>query len=222
MSNVQWRSLVGMLLVWAMSSAVWAQTEIDYEWHLKRDRDGIQVYVSKVADSKFKAMRAHMLVETSVRSLVALIIDLENCRQWAPTCKQAYIVERLSPTDSIVYSHNNLPFPVRDRVAYSRVKWTRDLETGAVVMRSSALADANYKIRKGVIQVTDAMSEWRFTPQADGQVLVESFVHADPNGAIPAWLTNLLMVDTPFDTMRQVRKLAQTEKYQQATVPFLP
>ena len=222
MHKVQMRSIVGMLWIWAWSSVALAQADIEYEWHLKRDRDGIQVYVSKVADSKFKAMRAHMTVETSVRSLVALITDLENCHQWASTCKHAYIMERFSPTESIVYSHNNLPFPVRDRVAYSRVNWTIDADKGAVVMRSYALSDGQYGVRKGVIRVTDAMSEWRFTPQVDGKVLVESFVHADPNGAIPAWLTNLLMVDAPFDTMRQVRKLALTEKYQQAQVPFLP
>ncbi|GHA06298.1 hypothetical protein GCM10008090_14970 [Arenicella chitinivorans] len=211
-----------MLCIAVLSSASSTHTEVEYEWHLKRDRDGIQVYVSKVADSKFKAMRAQMVVETPVRSLVALITDLENCQKWAPTCKRAHIVTRLSPTESIVYSHNNLPFPVRDRVAYSRVVWTVDAHTGIVLMRSHALSDDQYHVRRGVIRVTDAMSEWRFTPQAEGRVLVESFVYADPNGAIPAWLTNLLMVDTPYDTMRQVRKLAQTEKYRQALVPFLP
>lgn len=84
---------------------------IDYDWQLKRDRQGIQVYLSKVAGSKFRAIRSVMEVESRTNSLVALVMDLPNCHDWAAMCKEARTHERLSATESYVYTRNDIPFP---------------------------------------------------------------------------------------------------------------
>ena len=81
-------------------------------WELKRDRDGIQVHTRPVPGSPYDAVRTTTKLD-SVRlsALVALIEDAEACPDWADRCAESYLLERLSDTESLVYTHNDMPFP---------------------------------------------------------------------------------------------------------------
>ena len=210
-----------VLLCWLFPRYVAAQTDdVNYDWQLKRDRHDIRIYLSKVPDSKFRAVRAEMQVDASIESLVALITDLPNCKKWVAMCQKAELVEQLSSTESIVYTHNNVPFPVRDRDVYSHVVWSHDKETGVVRMRSEAIDASKYSVRRGRVRIVYAVSEWYFKPLANGQVAIESFAHVDPNGAVPAWLINFLIVDAPYKTLKQMRARVQQPQYQNVQVPL--
>ncbi|MFT6099874.1 MAG: hypothetical protein ACJAYF_002424 [Arenicella sp.] len=66
-----------------------------------------------------------------------------------------------------------------------------------------------------------ASSEWHFTPQSNGMVLVENYAHVDPTGNVPAWLTNLLIVDSPYQSLKNMRKLLSAGAYSDAEVGFI-
>jgi len=202
----------------ATANARWK--DADLEWALKRDRDGIQVFLTKVPGSKFRAILSIMEVEASTEQLAALVMDLDNCSNWAAMCKSAKIIERISAADCYVHSINDAPFPVRDRDIVAHVQWSYDKESGYVSMRSDATPDRLPK-RKGIIRVQYASSEWHFTPRGNGMVLVESYAHVDPTGSVPAWLTNLLIVDSPYQTLKNMRKLLSTGAYSDAEVDFI-
>jgi len=209
------------LMVFCTSSVARAQPlDFNFDWKLKRDRDGIQVYLSRVKGSKFKAIRSTMDVKAQTNSLVALVMDLPNCSNWAAMCKEAYIQQRLSLTESYVYTRNDIPFPVRDRDVVALVKWSQDRISGKVSMVSRA-TKGKFPKKKGIIRIEDAVSEWHFTPLKDGLVRVESFAHIDPNGVTPAWLTNMLMVDSPYKTMKNMRNILREGDYKDAQIAFL-
>ena len=73
---------------------------------------------------------------------------------------------------------------------------------------------------KGVIRVENAISEWHFTPQDNNTVLVEHYAHIDPNGVIPAWLLNRLSVSAPYKTMKRMRKIVESGKYDGVELAF--
>jgi hypothetical protein len=135
-------------------------------------------------------------------------------------CKSAGIVEQISAAECYVHSINDAPFPVRDRDIVAHVQWSYDKETGNVSMRSDATPDRLPK-RKGIVRVQYASSEWHFTPQSNGMVLVENYAHVDPTGNVPAWLTNLLIVDSPYQSLKNMRKLLSAGAYSDAEVGFI-
>jgi len=86
-----------LFLVVAIFSAnlLFAQSiESQYDWVLKRDRSAVKVYTAKVTGSKYRAVRARMLVDGRIESLVGLVKDLENCSKWAVMCKSARLEKR--------------------------------------------------------------------------------------------------------------------------------
>ncbi len=201
------------------SPSLWA-ADNQAAWDLKRNKQGIQVYTRSVEGSKFKAVQAKMEIEATLTELTALILDTEACSDWADLCKEARVHEQLSPTEFYVYTYNNVPWPVSDRDALAHVKWSQDPESYAVSMQAKA-TDGILEKRKGAVRLTEANTGWTFTPVADGKVEVVMSAHVDPAGPTPAWLTNMLLVDSPFKTMKQMRKVIAGGGYRDAKVAFV-
>lgn len=200
------------------------QANVDYQWEEKRDRDGIRIFTSKVSGSPFKAVRGEMVVKASVAQLVALVNDLSHCHEWADLCKTSKALEVISSSEQIVHIHNNIPFPVKDRDVVAHMMWVTDRTTGRISMISKALSKIESQSRlpstHKAVRVYDAETHWHFTPVGGGVVRVENFAHIDPNGPTPAWLTNLLLVSSPFKTMQSMRELVEAGKYNDVILPF--
>jgi len=195
-----------------------AGSEID--WELKKDEKGIQVYTGEVEGSKFKAVRATMIVDAKLSELAALVRDPQACTEWADLCEEAREHKRISETELYVYTLNNLPWPVKNRDALAHVIWQQHTETLAVTMTATATTDILPEI-KGAVRLTDAITRWIFTPTTNNQVAVMTEAHVDPAGPTPAWFTNLLLVDSPFKTMINLRKLVATGRYDNVQFDFI-
>ncbi len=207
-----------LLTIWPLFATAQV-ANADYHWEEKRNKKGITIYTSSVNGSPYKAVRGVMQITGTIESLVALVEDLPACPDWAAMCKEARIVERVSPVESYAYIYNDVPFPVADRDVYTHLKWSVDDHSGKVTMTSTA-AKGGVPTTKAV-RLTEAITQWHFTPQENGQVLVENFAHINPNGPTPAWLTNILLVGAPFDTMAEMRKLIEGGAYPDAHIEFL-
>ncbi|NND81999.1 MAG: hypothetical protein HKN50_06175 [Gammaproteobacteria bacterium] len=196
-------------------------TDTDYSWELKRDKDGIQIFTSVVPDSPYKAVKAVTTANASVRSAVALVMDFGACSKWAEYCKKSYVLEQQDPFTAYVYTLNDLPFPVKNRHVTAVVHWFvadagRQVQMISHAVTDRAIPDIN------AIRLQQATAEWRFVEETNGILRIESYAHIDPNGVTPAWLTNMLLVDSPFKTLEKMRAIIESGQYDQAKVEFLP
>lgn len=187
---------------------------VNYQWQKTVDKAGIQVFSSPIEGSKFRAVRSQMKIKTQVSSLVALLEDTENCSNWASLCKEVSLVKEVTKQEYFIYILNAVIFPISDRDLIAHVSWVKDPSTGKVTMNSRAVEySQGVPKRKGVVRLDYALTQWSFTPQADGFVLVESYAHIDPNGSIPAWIVNRMSRTAPFRSMQKIRNIMQTDVY---------
>lgn len=192
---------------------------VSYEWTEKKNKNGISISTSPVKGSSFKAVRGEMIVKSNVSALVALVEDMPACPKWAAMCKEARVEKRISDTESYAYVYNDIPFPVTDRDVYTHVVWTQDAQRKRVSMTSTAAKGGTPKSK--AVRIKDAVSQWHFTLMEDGSTKVENFAHINPNGPTPAWLTNLMLVDSPFKSMKKMREIVESGGYADSKVPFL-
>lgn len=213
--------LANLSLIVAFSASAMTQAAAEQVWELKRDRDGIQVHTRSVPGSPYDAVRITTKLD-SVRlsALVALIEDAEACPDWADRCAEYYLLERLSDTEPLVYTHNDMPFPVKDRDVLAHVTWTQDAQTLAVAMNSVATVDRMDEV-SGRLRLKKAMASWHFTPLADGSVSISNGAHIDPGSPLPGWLTNRLLIEAPFETMKAFVAEVRNPKYQDAQLSFV-
>ncbi len=207
---------LAFLLTLLNQTALAATEEV---WELQRDRDGIQIYTRSVEGSKFKAVKAEMEIDAPIRELVGLVMDTDACPEWAALCKDSEVVQQTSETDLHVYTLNDVPWPVKDRDAVARVLWSQD-EAGIVTMRAELVSGFVPETKKAM-RLTYGKTAWIFVPVGPDRTRVISEAHLDPGGATPAWVTNMLLVDSPFDTMAGMRTLVASGRYQDAQIEFL-
>lgn len=209
-----------MLCVFGLFAINTAQA-VETDWELQRDRDGIQIYTRSVEGSPYDAVRSVTVLD-SVRlsALVALVEDTAACPEWADRCAESYVYKRIAANESLIYTHNDMPFPVKDRDVLAHVIWTQNPVTGEVVMQSRATQGELEEV-KGRLRLTDAMASWHFRPLSTGAVEVINEAHINPGSALPGWLTNILLVDTPFSVMQSFSETVQQPKYRDAAVEFI-
>ena len=87
-------------------------------------------------------------------------------------------------------------------------------------MRARAVGESDLGKRRGIVRLTDALTSWTFRP-VEGGIRVISDAHVDPGGPLPAWITNVLLVDAPFQTMTRMHALADSGRYDDASFAFL-
>ena len=161
-----------------------------------------------------------MTIQASPHAAVALVRDTDACQEWAALCKESYEAEVISDTELYVYTYNDIPWPVSDRDALAHVVWDYDPGTGAVTMLARATKDRMDKV-KGAVRILKAESKWVFLPDTDGQLHIITEAHVDPNGPTPAWITNLLLVDSPFETLSRMRDLIASGRYDNHRFDFI-
>lgn len=211
--------LLTLSFVWAlMVTTVEAQ---ETSWELKKDSEGIQVFTRDVAGSPYKEVKSvGRISQVSLASLVAVIEDVEACPRWADKCAESYVVDRVSATESLVYTHNDMPFPVKDRDVVAKVVWSQDPASLQVTMQSEAVSGGVDEVR-GRLRLREANAIWQFTPQSDGSIEVANQAHINPGSSIPGWVTNMLLVDTPFETMKSYLSEVVNPRYAAAEFDFI-
>ena len=196
-------------------------TADDTPWKLRRDQDNIQVYTRKVAGSPYDEVRTTTTVESlRLSSLVALLQDASACTRWVERCASSHIMTEVSDREAFSYTHNNMPFPIRDRDVVSHIRWHQDATTRSIIMRGEAV-DGMVETVEGRVRITNAEVTWHFEPLSGTLIHISNQAHVNPGSRLPAWLTNSLLVDAPFRSMQAFIREARTERYRNAQVSFV-
>ncbi|MEM7219596.1 MAG: START domain-containing protein [Pseudomonadota bacterium] len=190
------------------------------EWEVKRDRDGIVISTRSVEGSRHKMVRSEMTIPARLSAIVALLQDTEACKQLSELCRESRVLSGTPPTDLVVYTYNDLPWPVTDRVGVVRALWSQDPANGIVTMEAE-IVPGHIEKENRTIRLENGTIVWRLTPLADGMVEVVQDSHVDPAGRTPAWLTNRLLVDAPFETLVAVREILASGRYAQSSYAFI-
>jgi hypothetical protein len=189
-------------------------------WREVRQDDAITISVRDVPGSKHRAVRAEMTIQASLNALVGLVSDTSACPELSKLCQRAAVHERISATELYVYSYNDIPWPVSDRDALAHVTWEQN-PTDLTVTMLAVPTDGILAETKKAVRIIDGVTSWTFKPIGGGEVHIVSQAHIDPRGPVPAWLTNILLIDAPFDTMRSLREIIASGRYDDRRFDFI-
>ncbi|WLQ11565.1 START domain-containing protein [Hahella aquimaris] len=189
------------------------------QWRLEFNKDGVKIFTMDFPGSDFKAFKAETVLNTPLRSILAVMADPTSCMKWVHGCIASEEVERGSFTKRYAYSVNDLPWPVRDRDYVLEISTQRDPATEEVTMDMYAV-DGKVPEKDKYVRVHQQETHYSFQPQGETQTRMTWLQHTEPAGAIPSWLVNSLIVDIPYKSMRALEKLANSDPYRNARVRY--
>jgi len=118
----------------------------------------------------------------------------------------------------VMLIETEMPWPLKNRDAVIVGHWWQDPASRVVYMRGQAAPRGSYPENPDFQRYYDLRNDWTFVPLADGNVRVIMEGHADPAGNMPAWAVNLLIQESPFATLQNMRNVVVEERYQKAHV----
>ena len=185
------------------------------QWQLWKQRDGASVHYKKHANGIFEVQAEISVFGVTANDFMALLSDTESAPLWIENVTQVQVLKRLSPSENIVYTQFDSPWPVADRdmVSYSCYRRVNHTQTE---LKITAFTDFLEK-REGVIRITDLNASWLLTEtsaQGQSQLTIRHVVYADPGGAIPHWLSNKVGLKSAMHTLLALKQRLLEQTYQ--------
>lgn len=215
-----------------ISSAAFAFSSVAVadSWVLANDKDGIRVETRVVKGQDLKDFRGSMTVPHDMKTVVSVLANVERMPQWFYMLREARMLSDITDDKQFAYMVIKGIWPVGDRDAVTEISASQDPKTHALTMLASA-APKHLPYKDGLVRIPRMKSSWQVTPLGPNQTKVQLNGNADPGGAIPVWLANMVVTTMPRETLVGLRmelndavkqgnvKLPAQGMYKQITFP---
>lgn len=195
------------LVILFSCAAVGVQAEENFAaegWELDRDRDDVRVYLKKIPGSKYKAYRGVTEMEATLGSVVSIFMDIERMPNWMHELEQASVLKQKDAANRYLYMVNRAPFPIKDRdfiVGYNFKQNPKDLKVKISIENAPHLHQKTKYTHMKIVE-----GYYSVEPLESGRVRVMYECHLDPGGRVPSWAANIVISDTPFYTLKNLRE----------------
>jgi hypothetical protein len=182
-------------------------------WELAGERHGTRVWKRQVLDSSFVEFRAETTVRSSLSALLNLFYDLEAAPRWIDHTRRVRALRRDDASrEYVLLLETDMPWPIKDRDAVIKGVWKQDPQTLAVMMRGKS-AEGFWPENPAYVRNT-IRSDWTFIPLGKGDVKVIMEGHVDPRGNLPGWAVNMLIQESPFATLANLKRMMADRRRQ--------
>lgn len=196
--------------------------------NLKLDKDGIKVYTFKNKNSGFAIFKAITHIHASMDSILAVMLDNTAYTEWIHNCKQSFELKKINFFERYHYQVIDIPFPFVDRDIVMSSTLKQHEPTQSFIIISTAIAgycneiqstDCDKVKQSQLIRISKSNGSHILEP-GDNGVKITWVQHTDPAGSLPSWLVNLLLVDIPYRTLKNLTRKVNEEQYKYAKIIY--
>lgn len=209
-----WGSLV--LGLWLLAGT--AGAEILWEQSKADGKRNIQGYVAQEEGKRLKSFKVEAKFQSSLTAILGVFADFDNYSNWVYRATTAQVLQQISPTEYYLYIVHDAPFGIEDRDVVLRGSVVQDPQTRVITLTTSA-DPAFITEASGLVRMTAEELVWKFTPLPEGWVRLELTGYADPGGNIPSWTANMVQLDAPFQSVRNLIRQVETGRYDNVVLP---
>ncbi|WP_339723299.1 START domain-containing protein [uncultured Paraglaciecola sp.] len=194
-----------VLSTWLMSNASWAE-----DWKLEKQQHNVSVY-SKQTDSGYKEIMVKTIVETNPHALIALFNDVAFSSQWIHNCIEVKMLEVVSPTERLINTFFEAPWPVKDRdmVTLSSIKTSEHSVQIEITDRGEVIPK-----HKKFVRMQNMHGLWEADTIEEGKSEITYTGGGNPGGNLPTFIANRELISSMLKTFQNLNKVILLEKYQ--------
>ena len=191
--------------VFFVSFFIIIQTSIAFsQWELVIDKDSVKVYNKPNSDG-YSFYLAEGFINASINDVYNTFTNIEEHPLWISNCAETRLIQE-TPDEEIIYmSLYDFPWPSSDRYSISHLKVVKK-EDKHIHLKSSPAMDQDI-ILENAIYVTRFYEEVEIFYLAENRTKIKLSGAYDPAGSIPAWITDIFMKQSPYESILQMRVL---------------
>lgn len=173
-------------------------------WELEVDKDNLKVYTAKVPDSSIKAFRGVSTFNATLNQLVSVITDMDHLHEWVNGAEPSRVIKR-EGNRQWTYYENKIPWPYKNRDGVIIQNVVKDNDEHVSIWLTTG--NEVEPVHKGKVRVDDLKGAWLLKKVGENQVELTYQIHFDPAGALPDWVVNMLLTETPEKSLTNLHKV---------------
>ncbi|MDM1759061.1 MULTISPECIES: START domain-containing protein [Acinetobacter] len=202
-------------VVSAMSLTTQAAAPNDIK--LSLDKNNIKVWTFKAPNNTVMSYKAETTLDVPIERAVALVFDVNNAPKWVPNVAKAEVLSRDDKKGEFtLYMVLDFPFPLKDRDMVVKGKISKD-SNGVISIKNKAITQGKAP-NANFVRLRNYEGDWTFQKLAANKVKVSTTGFADPEGAIPQSVTNMLVEQQPYQMLQKMK----AELAKNKALPALP
>ncbi|HEV3224854.1 MAG TPA: START domain-containing protein [Puia sp.] len=175
-----------------------------YNWVLKKDKDGIKVSSRHSDRSKFNDIKVEMDLPGNIYQLVNILLDVDKYSQWSYSVSRSELVKKISPLKLVYHLEVTAPWPVTDRDLYAMI--VTNIDSVSRSIKIIAAGDSGYRpVNKNFIRIPYSKGIWDIHTISKNTVHIVYILQIDPGGSVPAWIMNMFGTRAPFITFQNLK-----------------
>lgn len=205
--RLPWLALAGLLAPGVASAQ---------EWEELSQEEGITVWQREVKGTSFVEFRGRGEVAGSIRDLAAVIRDNNKKTEWMHQCAEDFAIQYKAPLHIVTYNRTASPvFFISDRDVVLDVRAKLDPAKRSILISFKNMQHPKMPDRDGVVRMPRLTGHWLLEALSPTSTRLTYQVAADPGGALPAWLVNMVSKNIPFHTINNLRRQIGKPGYRQ-------
>jgi hypothetical protein len=182
-------------------------------WKQAKQGDGIIVYTRPIPGAKISEFLGITDVNAPMEVVLEVYRDYPSFPQWFGFCKDIRLVKDFTKDHKIMYYILSTPWPVTNRDVIIDVVFDVNKDQGKSIISINGLKDELVPIQSKYVRMTRLVGKCVLTRVNDSTTHVVYTVNSDPAGYIPAWASNLLAKDQPYNTLKGLKEMVKKDVY---------
>ena len=179
------------------------------EWTFVKEKDGIKIYTRSEENTPIKSFKGVADFETNMDKMKKVIGRIESFEWWDEDVSEIKVLDYEEEKFIKYYLVYDVPWPLSDRDICVEALITNDPVTGTRTVRATPM-EGVIPEKPDKVRIKYYWQQWTMEPKEDGLVHVVLEGSVDPAGAIPTWIINMVITNTPMNVMTKARE--QVEK----------
>ena len=173
-------------------------------WVFVKEKEGIKLYTRKEANNSVKSFKGEVYLHAEMEKLFSLITDVKNFDLWDDDIREIKVL--LYEKDKIIqyYLVYDVSWPVSDRDLVVDSHITIDPVTGTRTIEGKSLLNVIPE-KSDLVRIKKYWQKWTLIPVEKDLIHVIMEGTVDPGGSVPAWLSNMVITETPLKVIRSVK-----------------
>lgn len=179
------------------------------DWQKIKDGDGIRVYSSAVSGSAIIKVKTVVIIDAPLMRIRHILDNTSQRKQWVPYLEYSKVLQHISDTDRLEYSHFDAPWPASDRDFVYRIRLQHRQNNQLVFSMKSEQTPLMPK-QANIVRANLINSIYTLTALQPQRTRVELIFQADLRGWLPDWIINIVQRHLPFLMLKNLRTRATT------------
>uniref|UniRef100_UPI0037DC3AD9 START domain-containing protein n=1 Tax=Zhouia sp. PK063 TaxID=3373602 RepID=UPI0037DC3AD9 len=175
---------------------------------MKKDKNGIKVYTRTLDSTKFNEYKAVMQVKAPLDSVLKTITDGNELVKWCAYTSDSKVLETINKNQYILWVKNDMPWPIKNRDHVSIVTIKHQKNGDITIDLDPETAKFKPDPESSTIRITNFKGQWLLHPQ-NNTIEITQQLYGDPNGTLPAWLVNSMLVNAPYHSFEKLKELLE-------------